>query len=91
MMTHLPLRKRSELYSVRLYQDNKSGIWLMTEMSKYRKTKHLLTKLAYLKDLVRDKVLIIQYLNTEDMPADALTKPLAEALFMKHMKMIGVR
>jgi len=71
-------------HSIVLYQDNKSGIWLATKPSKYRRSKHLLTKLTYLKDLHNQSILKFVYLNTTEMKGDLLTKPLQGSPFQKH-------
>lgn len=68
-----------------LFQDNKSGIWLITKPSKYRRSKHLLTKLTYLKDLNSQGLLIIKYLPTNEMVGDLLTKPLQGSAFTLHV------
>lgn len=58
-----------------LYQDNQSGLWMITKPSKHKRSKHILTKLSYLKDMYALGLIQPQYLPTEQMKGDGLTKP----------------
>jgi hypothetical protein len=71
-----------------VYQDNKSGILMVTDVSKYSRSRHILTKINYAKDLVTSGTIKIEYLNTHEMSADLLTKPLGGSVFLKHRDMI---
>jgi hypothetical protein len=59
-----------------IYQDNKSVIWLVTEKSRYQRSKHMLIKLNFIKQLVELGKLVVEHLQTDFMSADALTKAL---------------
>jgi hypothetical protein len=72
------------LRSIVLYQDNKSDIIMVETDSKNKNSKHILSKVTYAKDLHRAGILDIEYLNTKDMPADMLTKPLHGEPFRLH-------
>jgi hypothetical protein len=71
-----------------IHQDNKSGMLMVTNQSKCSRSKHMLTKINYAKDLINSCVMKVDYLSTHDMSADLLTKPLAGSLFRKHRNMI---
>jgi hypothetical protein len=77
-----------QVKSATVYQDNKSGIYMITDISKCNRSKHLLTKIDFAKDLQISKVIDIVYLNTNDMSSDLLTKPLSGSLFIKHRNTI---
>jgi hypothetical protein len=64
------------LRQIRAFQDNKSAIMLMTEHCKGTRSKHLAIKINYVLDLVRNGVLTIQYLRTQRITPDVLSKPL---------------
>ena len=65
-----------------LYQDNKSLIILLSENSKFKRVKHMMSKLNYARQLYNDDVYTINYIPTDEMPADCLTKPLANINFV---------
>jgi hypothetical protein len=73
---------------VTVAQDNKSGMMMINDVSKCKRSKHILAKLNYAKDLVDSGIAFIHYLNTDDMSADLLTKPLMGSLFVKHKNVI---
>ena len=85
MLTELDVAK-SEIAV--LHQDNKSGMMIVNNQSKCNRSKHILTKINYAKDLIASSQIEVRYLNTHEMSADMLTKPLAGSLFIKHRKTI---
>ena len=74
-----------------LYQDNMSTITVITKTdASFRKVKHLLTRLNYIRFMYQEGRLEVLHIRTEDLHADALTKPLARGLHYKHIKTFGV-
>jgi hypothetical protein len=73
-----------------LYQDNKSAILLETngQKSSSKRTRALNIRYFFLADQVAKGNLDIQYLPTEDMWGDFMTKPLQGSLFQKFRKAI---
>lgn len=61
-----------------VYNDNQSAIKLL-ECKEYchKRTKHIDLRYHYVKDLIRNNIVIVKYLQTEGMIADVLTKPLS--------------
>ncbi|XP_062535117.1 uncharacterized protein LOC134204311 [Armigeres subalbatus] len=59
-----------------LYEDNQSCIAFAKSERTTRRSKHIETKQMFVQDLCRKDVIRLQYLCSEDMVADALTKPL---------------
>jgi hypothetical protein len=67
-----------------VYQDNKSAIIMVEEDTKNKRSKHILTKITYAKDLKKLDVIRVEYLSTKRMVADMLTKPLHGEAFREH-------
>jgi hypothetical protein len=85
----------SELDLVRLepsilYQDNQSIIVLITRKAKFKRTKHLLSQLLFAREAVDDGSLLVKWIKTEDMHADALTKPMSVVAHRRHIARMGV-
>jgi len=76
------------LLTVRFHQDNKSAIWLYTEPSRYRRSKHILVKISYIRELIATGVLTALYLDTDNMIGDVLTKPKQGEAFVRHIASI---
>jgi hypothetical protein len=67
---------------VTIMQDNQSAIKLSTKgKSTNRRTKHISLRYFIVKDKIEDGLLRLQYVRSEDMLADFLTKPLQGKLF----------
>ena len=62
-----------------LQQDNQSVISLSANPVNHKRSKHYRVAMAYVRDLVERLVVSLEYCPTEEMIADVLTKPLAEA------------
>ena len=72
-----------------LYQDNQSAIKLQVNgKSSSHRTKHISIRNFWLKDQVARGIITIEYLSTDEMIADLLTKPLQGALFYKFRKQL---
>jgi len=67
-----------------IYQDNKSALALIKNgKSNSERTRHINVRYFFLKDRVENGELKFEYLQTEEMIADFLTKPLQGKLFLK--------
>jgi hypothetical protein len=64
-----------------LKQDNQSAMFMMSEDGRVNENKYIRVRLEGIKELVRNGELEIEYLQTSDMLADMLTKPLQGAVF----------
>ena len=62
-------------------QDNTSTISLVTKGGGQYRTKYLKVRQAFVKERVDCGDIVVQYLPTKDMLADAFTKPLQGELF----------
>jgi len=75
-----------------LYQDNTSAMTLGTDPSTPKRSKHMLTKLTYVRSLVLSGAVRMEHLQTLEMTADVLSKPLHGEQYYKHTKsMLGLR
>ena len=82
----------TDLEEIVIQQDNKSVIMMSSESTTMKRSKHLSTKLTYIKSLVLAGALRLEYLNTADMTADVLSKPLHGEAFYKHVTdLLGLR
>jgi hypothetical protein len=67
-----------------MYQDNKSTMALIKKgRSTAESTRHIAIRFYFIKDRVESNELKIEYMPTEDMVADILTKPLQGELFRR--------
>ena len=74
-----------------LYQDNQSTMVLAKSRGHHERTKHIDVRFHYIKHAVEKNQVEVQYLPTEHMVADMLTKPLPAAAFEKHTrKLLGL-
>ena len=72
-----------------VYQDNQSAIQLVSNIdNKAKGSRHFLVRLTYLRELSTEQKIMVEYLQTDDMAADMLTKPTVGKKFKKHMNKI---
>jgi hypothetical protein len=78
-----------QLLPTTVYQDNKSCIIMTIQgYGNFSKTKHMLVRKSFVKELIDDKTLILEYLPTEEMVADILTKHLTKIAFQSAVKLL---
>ena len=76
---------------VKLMADNQSAIKLATNPVNHSRTKHIRNKYHLVRQLVTEtKELKVVYVNTKDMVADGLTKPLPVQEFQAFVSMLGL-
>eukprot|EP00253_Pinus_taeda_P018043 PITA_18043 len=73
-----------------LWCDNQSAIQLCKDPVQHRRSKHIELHMHFIRKLIRDHVLEVQYCSTDDQVADIFTKALTEAKFTKLQFMVGV-
>ena len=74
-----------------LYLDSSNAIDLANDPMHHAKAKHIDRRDLFIRELVENGVIMPKYVKTADNPADALTKPLQKALFVKHRaKIMGL-
>jgi hypothetical protein len=74
-----------------LYVDNKSAIELAKDRKSCQRSRHIERRFLKLRELVAEGHIIVKYVNTNDNPADMMTKPLEQPAFERHRtKLAGV-
>eukprot|EP00253_Pinus_taeda_P026652 PITA_26652 len=74
-----------------LWCDNKSAIQLCKDPVQHQRIKHIELHMHFIRKLIHDHVLEVQYCSTDDQVADIFTKALTEAKFTKLRFMVGVQ
>ena len=71
-----------------MFGDNTAALNFAEEQSVNTKTKHIDLRHHFLKDLIDDKIINMNYVCTTDNIADILTKPLSILIFQKFAEFI---
>ena len=75
---------------IEIFNDNQSAqVWTNEQIS-YNKTKHTDTKYHFVRKIVSFSIIKLRYINTKQMIADELTKPLVANKHMKFIKALGL-
>ena len=69
--------------TVTMFQDNQGAIALAQNPRHHSRTKHIDTRIHFIRDTVNANKIRLQYLPTNEMLADILTKPIAGSQFKK--------
>jgi hypothetical protein len=83
----------SDLRSVRLYGNNQGSLSLAENPELHQRTKHIDIKHHFIREHVESGAIDLWYINTTDMAADGLTKPLTpvkHAEFVKLLRMEAI-
>jgi len=73
-----------------IYCDNQSFIKLPENPVFHDRSKHIDTWYHHLRDYVERRIMLLQYISTEEQDADILTKALSKCKFEFHRDKIGV-
>jgi hypothetical protein len=76
---------------MKLRVDNTGAIDLMKNWSTNGRSKHIDVRFHYLRELVEQGMLQVDFVKSEDNTADIFTKNLASELFGKHSKGLGMQ
>eukprot|EP00253_Pinus_taeda_P030973 PITA_30973 len=74
-----------------LWCDNQSVIQLCKDPVQHQHRKHIELHVHFIRKLIHDHVLEVQYCSTDDQVAEIFTKALIEAKFTKLRFMVGVQ
>eukprot|EP00253_Pinus_taeda_P009590 PITA_09590 len=74
-----------------LWCDNQSAIQLCKDPVQHHRSKHIELRMHFIRNLIHDHVLEVQYCSTDDQVADIFTKALTKANFTKLRFMVGVQ
>eukprot|EP00253_Pinus_taeda_P030103 PITA_30103 len=72
-----------------LWCDNQSAIQLCKDLVQHQPNKHIELHMHFIRNLIHDHVLEVQYCSTDDQVADIFTKALTKAKFTKLQFMVG--
>ena len=70
--------------------DNQSAIAVSKNPEHHGKMKHLSLRLFWLRDAVEDKVILPQFVETQNMAADIFTKALDRFKVQRCARMLGL-
>ena len=73
-----------------IYEDNQGAIALANNPEHHARTKHIDVQYHFVRDYVEKGKIKLEYCPTDEMVADALTKPLARDKHHKMMKRMGL-
>eukprot|EP00253_Pinus_taeda_P023432 PITA_23432 len=74
-----------------LWCDNQSAIQLCKDPVQHQRSKHIELHMHFIRKLIHEHVLEVQYCSTDDQVADIFTKALTEAKFTKLRYKLGVQ
>ena len=73
-----------------LFCDNKSAIKISTDPVSRKRTKHVEIHMHYIRELVHDRTIILQYCPTDEQIANIFTKIFSENKFTYLHSLLGV-
>jgi hypothetical protein len=73
-----------------VYQDNKSGIRILSKGELQGRSKHFDIGFLYVTQRVTNGNIALKYVKTNEMVADGLTKPVGKNHFYQMMKIMGI-
>lgn len=79
-----------EIKPIKIYSDNKGALLLVNNNSYSARSKHIDIKYRFLHEKVSSSQLELEYLPSEQMPADMLTKACSCSKIEKHNAIIGL-
>lgn len=65
-----------------MYNDNQSAQKLSENAMYHKRSKHIDVRFHFIREAVENKLVKINYLSTEEMPADLFTKSLSTPLHL---------
>jgi hypothetical protein len=72
----------------KLFEDNAGAIHIAKSPKMRPRTRHINQKYHHFREWVKSGLIGILAIDTEEQPADLLTKPLSVASFVKHRKRV---
>ena len=73
-----------------VFYDNTSAINLSKNPVQHSKSKHIKIRYHFIRDLVEEKTVYLEFINTDNQKPDIFTKPLVAPRFESLRKTIGV-
>ena len=82
--------KLEAVENVTLYGDNEMSIALTKNVESQHRTKHIDVQHHYIRELVNERELTIEWIPGSKMLADGMTKVLPTETFKKHRALLGM-
>lgn len=76
--------------SLLLSNDNQGAVFLCNEASVNNRSKHIDIRHHFIRELTRSGKITVSHVSTNDMPADALTKPVGPVILSKSHEQFGL-
>ena len=76
---------------ITIYSDSMAAMAYTKDPKYHGKTKHISMKYNFVRDAIEEGEVRIEYISTDLMVADPLTKPLPPLVFARHVRAIGLR
>lgn len=79
---------QTHVHNIPLYSDSQSAIAISDTGGSHQRTKHIDVRHHHVREHVQSGLVNIQYISTDLMQADILTKALGQQIFQRHCKML---
>ena len=89
LLTEVPM-KIDLSKGLKLFTDSQSAMKLSANESINRRNKHIDINFHYVREVTRNKDVVLEYIATEYMVADMMTKPLGRAKFQRLRELCGI-
>jgi hypothetical protein len=73
---------------IKIYNDNQAAIYTCTKKALGTQMRHILVNYHFVKELIANHQLSVEYTSTDDMSADIFTKALPRLTFERHRRTI---
>jgi hypothetical protein len=83
-------RYTGEEHAMRIYSDNQGALRLIGNPEFHSRSKHIDVQYHYVRELKEAGTIEVEYIPTEEMAADCLTKPLKRQKLIENLKMVGL-
>lgn len=80
---------RSNIFPIYVYEDNQACIRMASTLES-RRTKHIDLRHYFVRDCVNQQKIVLEYLSTNDQPADMLTKALTSTKFKMFRESLNI-
>src|SRR6187551_259815 len=89
LLNHMGFEKYA-VGPINIYCDNQSAIELSKNAVFHKRSKHIDISFHYTRELVENGEIVVEYLQTDYMPADILTKSLTKCKHENCVKMLNL-
>ena len=74
-----------------LHCENQSAIEISKHPIQHQRTKHIEVHMHYIRELIQEQIIALQYYPTAEQVADIFTKPFTEVKYTNLRDLLGVR